>query len=400
LKNPGPNRPGPSGPSLRALPLLEEIEDLTQPKDQRLKQYLSLLKRQLEADERQYQEALKTIEEYDEAYNKLTAPANRIGTFIGSPDEGIASVAFGDSEFYSNVDPINVQLEELKIGTRVKVNEAYTVIGDLGYSPGGPIVKVLQVMDDGRLRVSMDAQGQSGRLVMRSSDLLEASTLKTGDEVRMEPNFRVALEHFPAQESRDYYLETVPETPWSAVGGQEEAITLIRETIELPLLHPELYERFNKKQIKGILLYGPPGCGKTLIGKATAYNLTREYRDRTNRDVKEYFMYINGPRVLNMWLGETERMVRDIFGTAREKAKEGYLVFIFIDEAESILRTRSSGRYLNIANTVVPTFSAEMDGLVKLENVVVMLTSNRPDYIDPANRAQGKGEAARSERFA
>jgi len=229
----------------------------------------------------------------------------------------------------------------------------------------------------------MDAAGQTGRVVGRGAALAEAN-LKAGDEVRMEPNLRLALEHFPQQEVRDYYLEDVPEIPWEQVGGQDEAIRLIRDTIELPLLYPELYERFGKKPLKGILLFGPPGCGKTLIGKATAYNLTREYASRTGKDVQEYFMYISGPKILNMWLGESERMVREIFSQARQKAREGYLVFLFIDEAESLLRTRSSGRYLNIANTVVPQFAAEMDGLVALENVVVMLTSNRPDYIDPA----------------
>ena len=159
---------------------------------------------------------------------------------------------------------------------------------------------------------------------------------------------------------------------------------MIRETIELPLLHPELFAKFDKKPIKGVLLYGPPGCGKTLLGKAVAWNLAREYSERTGREVKECFLHISGPKILNMWLGETERMVREIFAAAREQAKEGRLVVVFIDEAESILRTRSSGRWLNISNTVVPQFCAEMDGMVELDNVVLILTSNRPDYIDPA----------------
>ena len=202
---------------------------------------------------------------------------------------------------------------------------------------------------DSRLRVSMDSQGTQSRVVYRGEELKSVS-LKSGSEVRMEPNFKVALEHFETKESSDYYLEEVPVLPWSKIGGQEDAIGVIKDAIELPLLHPELFERFGKRPLKGILLYGPPGCGKTLIGKATAYNLTQEYRDRTGRDVKEYFMYINGPKILNMWLGESERMVREIFAQARDKSKEGHLVFIFIDEARSLLRTRSSGRWMNISH--------------------------------------------------
>ena len=376
--------PGPRGAEsqFRAMALLDRILAMSKTEDSRVTNHLLLLRHQLETDEAQFAEAQKLLAEYEEAYQKLTQPANRVGTYLGGVEEGTASVAMGDGEYLCAVDP-KLSDAEFQVGTRVKLNEAYAVVGDLGPWPTGTVVKVAEVLEDGRLRVSTDAAGQNGRVVNRSDVLTEAK-LKTGDEVRMEPSFRVALEHFPQAEVRDYYLEEVPEIPWEKVGGQEEAIRVIRDTIEHPLLYPELYARFEKKPIKGILLLGPPGCGKTLIGKATAYNLTQEYRERTGRDVEEYFMYINGPKILNMWLGESERIVREIFAQAREKAREGRLVFIFIDEAEAILRTRSSGRYLNIANTVVPQFAAEMDGLVSLENVVVMLTSNRPDYIDPA----------------
>jgi proteasome-associated ATPase len=379
-----PAQEQPSGPGrqrMRTLAILEEILKYTPQNDPRLG-LLGLLYEQLQADERQLREAQETIRQFNETYEKLTAPANRIGTFLGAPQDGIAYIVVGDAEYYANADP-KLDLQKLNVGTRVKINEAFAVIGDIGYHPEGPMVKVAEVLPDGRLRIAVDAQMVSGRIVLRSSDLLEKS-LKVGDEVRMEPSMRVALEHFQKSETRGYFLEHIPHIPWEKIGGQEEAIGLIRDTIERPLLYPDLYKKFGKRQLKGILLYGPPGCGKTLIGKATAYNLTQAYRERTGRDVREYFMLINGPQLLNMWLGETERFIREIFAAARERAKEGYLVFIFIDEADSLLRVRSSGRFLNIANTVVPQFAAEMDGLVSLENVVVMLTSNRPDYIDPA----------------
>ena len=366
---------------VRALALVEELL-MRMPQNDPNYGLLELLHHQLRVDERQLHEAQQALAQFEEVYKKLTSPANRIATYLSSPAEGIAYISVGDAEYYANVDP-KMNLKELKVGTRVKVNEAFVVIGDLGYHPEGPIVKVAEVMLDGRLRVSPDGPAGAGRIVLRSAELSE-KTLKPGDEVRMEPSLKVAIEGFQKAEVKEHFLQEIPELPWSKIGGQEKAIELIRNTIERPLLYPELYKRFGKRQLKGILLYGPPGCGKTLIAKATAYNLTQAYRERTGRDVREYFMFINGPQLLNMWLGETERMIREIFAQARERAKEGHLVFLFIDEADSLLRTRSSGRYLNIANTVVPQFSAEMDGLVGLENVVVLLTSNRPDYIDPA----------------
>ena len=350
--------------------------------DPRARTYLSALRDDIRKDAERSEEREKLLAEYEEAYAKLTAPANRTGVYLADQEGGLALIAVGDSEFLAQLDPT---LDETPtVGDRVLVNDAYAIVGKLPPHPGGAMAKVSEVYDDGRLRVGGEAPTtDGGRVVLRSAALAE-QTLHPGDTVRIEPTGRVAVEWFETKENRDFFYEDVPEIPWEKVGGQSEAIRLIRDTIEKPLLHPEIFQKFEKKPVKGILLYGPPGCGKTLIGKATAYNLTQEYSKRVGKPVKEYFMAISGPKILNMWLGETERMVREVFRIAREKAKEGRLVFIFMDEAESVLRTRSSGRWLNISNTVVPQFCAELDGLVSLDNVVLMLTSNRPDYIDPA----------------
>jgi proteasome-associated ATPase len=376
-----------------ALAILARVEELAPRDDVRLQAALAGLRQAILAEGRASEDAAKLLAEYEEAYNKLTAPANRLAVFLDwlsekEVEEALALIALGDTEFVASVDP-TLDKALLKTGVRVRVNDAYAVVGALPASGLGNFIKVSQVLEDGRIRVGNDTPGSEGRIVLRG-DALKDHAIHAGDEVRLDPSGRIAIEHNERNETRDYFLEEVPNLPWEAVGGQQEAITLIRETIEQPLLHPEIFARFEQKPIKGLLLYGPPGCGKTLIGKATAHNLTLEYAKQTGREVKEYFMSISGPKILNMWLGETERMVREIFRTAREKAKEGRLVFIFMDEAESVLRTRSSGRYLNISNTVVPQFCAELDGLVSLDNVILMLTSNRPDYIDPAVLRPGR----------
>src|SRR5919198_1192536 len=335
-------------------------------------------------------EARQMIEKLEEVIKKVTSPANRIGTFLGATSRDTAHIVVGGADYYCNVDP-RIPLAKLKKGTRVLVNEAFVIVGDLGFETAGPVTKVTEVIGKDRLRVGSEHGTQS--LVLQRSADLAGSSLKSGDEVRVDSNYRMALEMLSSPKSHEHYLDDVPELPWEKVGGQETALQAIKDAIELPLLHVELFQKFHHATPKGFLLYGPPGCGKTLIGKATAYNLTRQLRAKAtdaDKDVREYFMHVKGPEILNMWVGESERMVREIFATAREKRREGFMPFLFIDEAESILGTRRASRYSNILSTLVPMFCTEMDGIESLNDVVIILASNRADLIDPAILRPGR----------
>ena len=345
------------------------------------------LRRQLMEREITFQEARRALVELEAALEKVTSPSNRVGICIDAPRDGIATVLVGGSEYFANVDP-RLDPGELEVGGRVLINEAYAVVGVLPGNPAGPVVRITDVLPDGRLRTGNEHA--TSDFVLERSEELAGLELKAGDEVRTDASMRVALELLQSRESREYFLEEIPEMTWDRIGGQEEAIRGIRDTIELPARHPELFERFRYSTPKGFLLYGPPGCGKTLIGKATAFNLVQHLRSEEGLDVREYFMHVKGPEILNMWLGETERMVREIFAQARQKRKEGYLPFVFIDEAESILGTRRSMRSHHIANTVVPMFCTEMDGIESLQDVVIILASNRHDLIDPAILRPGR----------
>ena len=371
--------------TFQSLSIIDQILVTMDERDRR-RPLLYQLRRQLQEDEITFEEARRTIVELEGALEKVTAPANRVGTLLSPAENGVAYITVGGAEYYANVDT-RLDERDLKVGTRVLVNEAFAVVGDMGESPSGTVGKIVNVLDDGRLLVGQD-HGSQSHVLLRGADL-EAEALKAGEEVRIDPQFRVALEKMAQSEVEDYYLEEVPDLPWKKIGGHKDAIQAIKDTIEMPVLHPELFERFQYSTPKGFLLYGPPGCGKTLIGKATAYNLEKQVQE-DGLDLKACFMHIKGPEILNMWLGESERKVREIFAQAREKRREGFLPVVFIDEAESVLGTRRAIRAQNISNTVVPMFCSEMDGIESLQDVVIILTSNRPDLIDPAILRPGR----------
>ncbi len=336
---------------------------------------------------------------------KLTAPANRIGTLIGLPEEGVARVMVGGAEYYTNVD-LQLEGDVPKVGHQILVNEAYVVIRSLGYDRSGPIVKVREILEEGRLRIDQEA-GRQGILIQRADDLARVD-LKVGDEVRLDPTHRIAIERLDNSQAQSHLLAELPTVRWEHIGGQQEAIESIRRSIEYPLLHAELFSKYQFQQPKGFLLYGPPGCGKTLIGQATAASLGELLAKNgepptasANNPAQDtplsfppinggIFLHVKGPEVLNMWVGESERIIRDLFLQARQQRQVGKLPFIFIDEAESILGTRRAVRSYNISNTLVPMFCAELDGIESLSQVVVILASNRPDMIDPAVLRSGR----------
>jgi proteasome-associated ATPase len=378
------------------LSLLDECLAAFDDKDPRQK-LLYKLRHRLLQDGARLQQREAEFKKLNEVVAKLTAPANRIGTLLELPADDVARVVVGGSEYYTNVDP-RVLKADLKIGTQVLVNEAFAVIKTLGYDRHGPVLRIAEALPDGRLRFEQEA-GRQALILHRSSDLVGIE-LKAGDEVRIDPGHRIAIEKLEDRKARAHLLDEIPTVTWEQIGGQQAAISAIRKAIEYPLLHAATFERYKFTQPKGFLLHGPPGCGKTLIGQATAASLSKLVRESGATEPASdgtpvpitggVFLHVKGPEILNMWLGESERMVRDLFAQARTRRQAGLLPFIFIDEAESILGTRRAMRSFNISNTLVPMFCTEMDGIESLKDVVIILASNRPDLIDPAVLRPGR----------
>jgi proteasome-associated ATPase len=372
--------------NVSVLQAFDRVVAMVEPRDP-LRHELLAVREGIADQEEMISDARQMIEKLEEVIKKVTSPANRIGTFLGSPSRDTAHIVVGGSDYYCNVDP-RIALKDLKKGTRVLVNEAYVVVGDLGFETAGPVTKITEVLGGDRLRVGGE-HGLQSTILQRSAQLTK-TTLKSGDEVRVDPGYRMALEALARPDTREHYLDDVPELPWEKVGGQDEALQAIKDAIELPLIHGDLFQKFQHATPKGFLLHGPPGCGKTLIGKATAYNLTRQLREKTGNEMKEYFMHVKGPEILNMWVGESERIVRDIFSTARENDAKDFCRF-----CSSMRRRAFSERDARPATRTFCRLSCRCSaqrwtGFDSLDDVVIILASNRADLIDPAILRPGR----------
>ena len=329
------------------------------------------------------------IKNLEETVAKLKSPAHRIGTVLGIGGGGLYRLVVGGTEYQAAVSPEIFEKENLQPGDQVALNEGFVVIAKLPKPEQGPIARITTRLADGQWLVTGQTSN-SETLVLNHSDL-EVESLKEGDEVILDPNQRIILARLPKRKSGVVVEDDLVQIDWSKVGGQVHVIEEVRKVIEYPILHKGILETMDYQLPKGFLFYGPPGCGKTLIGRAILSDIIRQLKEKeSNLDLEGRFIHVKGPEILNMWLGESERKVREIFKKAREYKEKGQVPFIFIDEAESILGTRQAMRGNNISNTLVPMFCAEMDGIQSLRETVVILATNRPDLIDPAILRPGR----------
>ncbi|HET7396891.1 MAG TPA: proteasome ATPase [Intrasporangium sp.] len=322
--------------------------------------------------------------------DRLAQPPSTYGLVVDIAQDGTVDILTGGRKMRVAVSP-SVESEQLGVGREVMLNEALNVVAVHGYERVGEVVTVKDRL--GEDRVVVITHGDEER-VCRLAEALTGATIRVGDSLTLDSRSNFVYELIPKLEVEELVLEEVPDVAYEDIGGLSGQIEQIRDAVELPFLHPDLFREHALKPPKGVLLYGPPGCGKTLIAKAVAASLARQMAARTgNPSEKSYFLNIKGPELLNKYVGETERHIRLIFQRAREKASGGSPVVVFFDEMDSLFRTRGSGVSSDVETTIVPQLLAEIDGVERLENVIVIGASNREDMIDPAILRPGRLDA-------
>ena len=332
-------------------------------------------------------EARDHIQALREEVDKLTQPPAAYGTLLGRNEDGTVDVVASGRKMRVEISP-NIEPESLRRGQEVVLNESFNIVLVRDPEVSGEVVQLKEILED-RTRALVVGRADEER-VAELADQLRDVKLRAGDTLLMDTRSGVLVEKLPRPEVEELVLEEVPDIAYSDIGGLDDQIEQITDAVELPFLHQHLFADYRLPAPKGILLYGPPGCGKTLIAKAVANSLAKKVSEVTGKDSRSYFLNIKGPELLNKYVGETERHIRLVFQRAREKAEDGTPVIVFFDEMESLFRTRGTGISSDMEATIVPQLLAEIDGVETLKNVIVIGASNREDLIDPAILRPGR----------
>jgi len=331
-------------------------------------------------------EAREQITALKEEVDKLCAPPSTYGVYLSVNEDGTINVLSQGRKVKVILHP-SLKAEALKPGQELVLNEGLNVVEAAGYEIQGDVVILKELLEEGRAVVTLRADEDKVGIV---AEPLRAVKLKVGDHILMDGKSGYLLEKLPKSEVEDLALEEVPDINYEDIGGLTTQIEAIKDAVELPYLYADYYREHQLTPPKGVLLYGPPGCGKTMIAKAVANNLAQKISEKRGEKVKGFFLNIKGPELLNKYVGETERKIREIFVKAREKAAEDVPVIVFFDEMDALFRTRGSGISSDVETTIVPQLLAEIDGVEHLKNVIVVGASNRQDLIDPAILRPGR----------
>jgi len=332
------------------------------------------------------QEAKAQIQALRAEVEKLTAPPNTYAIFSSMNDDSTANIYVSGRKMKVSLHP-SIKPQTLRKGQEVILNEAFNVIESRGFDGQGEVVRLKDLLEGNRALVTLHFDEEK---VTELAEPLASQRLSVGDHLLYDARSGYVVEKLPKSEAEELVLEEVPDVDYEHIGGLAKEIEQVRDAVELPFLYPDLFAEHKLSPPKGVLLYGPPGCGKTLIAKAVANSIAKKLGHLAGKEMRSFFLHVKGPELLNKYVGESERQVREVFKKAKERAAEGHPVIVFFDEMDALFRTRGTGISSDIESTIVPQFLSEIDGVERLRNVIVIGASNRQDLIDPAVLRAGR----------